>query len=208
MKKGDDFGDRMKEFEAQETSRTFLKGLPVYARLDGRGFSRFTQGMRRPYDERMTKLMVATTKFLVEETHAKIGYTQSDEINLAWHNEEIKGDIFFNRKITKLTSVLASMATSFFVQKIGTYFQAYWGEKTLLPCKEMLESRHPHFDARVISFPQFNRTGKHVFVESIGRNKECSFLRSTRSFLSQVLARFELCSNARKAFSRSRNKFQ
>ncbi len=50
----DDFGDRMKRYEAAETARCFMPLLPIYARIDGRCFSSFTQSMKRPYDERIT----------------------------------------------------------------------------------------------------------------------------------------------------------
>lgn len=53
MNKYDSFGDRMKLYEGLEAQRKFMPGLPVVARLDGRGFSRFTKGMDRPFDQRM-----------------------------------------------------------------------------------------------------------------------------------------------------------
>lgn len=65
-------GDRMKEYESYETNRKFMPGLPIYARIDGRGFSRFTRGMERPYDIRMSNAMIETTKVLVEHTHATL----------------------------------------------------------------------------------------------------------------------------------------
>jgi len=68
----DDLGDRMKSYESQECDRKFLPGLPVYARIDGRNFSRFTKNMTRPYDERMSRAMVATASALVEKTHATL----------------------------------------------------------------------------------------------------------------------------------------
>ena len=74
----DDFGDRMKEYEGIESERPFMKLLPVVARLDGKGFSSFTKELQRPFDKRLSDLMVATVKFLVEETGAVCGYTQSD----------------------------------------------------------------------------------------------------------------------------------
>src|SRR4051812_37118692 len=105
----------MKELESQETDRKFLLGLPIYARIDGRGFSKFTKGMHRPYDERMSKSMVETTKKLVDKTHATIGYVQSDEISLVWI-PTINGNCWFDRKITKMTSVVSGLATISFVE--------------------------------------------------------------------------------------------
>lgn len=108
------FGDRMKAYEQQEAGRRFLPLLPVCARLDGKGFHRLTKGLERPYDRRFVELMRRTTAYLVQETHACIGYTQSDEISLVWYSGEYKSQIFFDRRIQKMVSVLASMATAFF----------------------------------------------------------------------------------------------
>ena len=83
----DSFGDRMKMYEGIEASRILMPGLPICVRLDGRAFHTFTRGLNRPYDERLSRMMIETTKRLVEDTHALIGYTQSDEISLILVNE-------------------------------------------------------------------------------------------------------------------------
>jgi len=139
MTKKDDLGDRMKEYERHETGRKFLPMLPIYARIDGRGFSKFTKGMARPFDAAMTHAMIETTKYLVKETHANIGYVQSDEISLAWLAPDYTSSIFFDGKITKMTSVLAAMATAGFGRAIRGW-QPY-------------EDRFPAFDARVLQLP-------------------------------------------------------
>jgi tRNA(His) 5'-end guanylyltransferase len=142
----DNLGDRMKQYEFQETSRRLLPGLPIYARIDGRGFSRFTRGMHRPYDQRMSAAMVLTTKSLVEDTHATIGYVQSDEISLVWmpsNNEGVQA--WFDGKTMKMASVLAGLATASFVRAL---FLEFGLEEGLA-----LMNQAPHFDARVISMP-------------------------------------------------------
>lgn len=138
----DELGDRMKSYEARETERRFLPMLPVYARIDGRNFSAFTRGMGRPFDALMIAAMVETTKGLVEWTHARIGYTQSDEISLVWQGERHESGIFFNGKIMKMTSVLAALATTLFVRSIR------WAGFGL-----EYENRLPHFDCRVLQLP-------------------------------------------------------
>jgi len=146
MRELDDFGARMKAYEAVETERRLAVNQPVYARLDGRSFSTFTRGMERPFDPRITHAMIETTKHLVEKTHARIGYTQSDEISLIWLAEG-RGDIFFSGKVQKMTSVLASMAAA----KFATV------------CPPDYRDRMPHFDARVFNLP--SRTeGANVFL--------------------------------------------
>jgi tRNA(His) guanylyltransferase len=112
MSKGkDEFGDRMKEYEMMEAGRRFLPLLPVVARLDGKNFSKWTKGLERPYDQRMSKVMVEVTKTLVDKTHACIGYTQSDEISLVYYSDDYKSQIYFDGRIMKMTSVLASIAS-------------------------------------------------------------------------------------------------
>lgn len=141
----DEFGDRMKAYEAVETSRTFERYLPIYARIDGRSFSRLTRSMRRPFDPRMAAAMVGTTKALVKETHARIGYTQSDEISLAWLCDKPDAEPLFGGKVQKLTSVLASFSAAAFQQELLAHF----GETAGHP----LASELPHFDCRVFQLP-------------------------------------------------------
>lgn len=146
----DNLGDRMKLYEGQEADRRFIPLLPVIARIDGRSFHRFTRNMERPFDESFCDAMIETTKKLVEETNACMGYTQSDEITLAWHSTDVKSQIWFDGRIQKMTSQLAAQATIHFYREV---------------CKKMpsFEERLPTFDARVWQVP--NRTeGANVFL--------------------------------------------
>jgi tRNA(His) 5'-end guanylyltransferase len=131
----------MKAYEAREADRRLLPMLPIYARIDGRCFSAFTRDMERPFDAALTELMIRTTETLVEETHARIGYTQSDEISLIWQAERSNNSIFFDHRIAKMTSVLASLATVAFLAELLNSIHA---EKL---------SRYPHFDCRVFEVP-------------------------------------------------------
>lgn len=153
--KNDAFGDRMKGYEAVETGRRLDTSLPVYARIDGRGFSRFTRGMRRPFDPRMTAAMQAATRHLVKETDARLGYTQSDEISLIWevNPSSPSAQMFFDGKLQKLASVLAGMATAAFTRAV------------LLSEPEftVYAERLPHFDARVFSLPSRDE-GANAFL--------------------------------------------
>jgi tRNA(His) 5'-end guanylyltransferase len=146
MMSEDDFGDRMKRYEAAETGRHFMPLLPIYARIDGRCFSGFTSGLERPYDLRITRAMLDTTKYLVEETHARIGYTQSDEISLAWQQDRYGSEVFFDGKIHKLVSVLAALASV-------RFNHACFADETL---RERALRMLPVFDCRVFQLP--NRT--------------------------------------------------
>jgi tRNA(His) guanylyltransferase len=108
------FGTRMKEYEGVEAGRRFLPMLPVCARLDGKCFHNYTAHLPRPYDVRLHNCFVEVTRELVEETNAVMGYTQSDEITLCWYSPEYKSQIWFDGRIQKMCSVLASMCTAVF----------------------------------------------------------------------------------------------
>ncbi len=139
----DDLGDRMKFYENVESDRRLDVNLPIYVRIDGRGFSKFTADMERPYDQRMSDCMIAATTHLVERSHARMGYTQSDEISLVFLAGEKEGsDVFFNGRVQKLASVLSGLTTVAFMTALL---------KT--PGFEHYAERMPHFDARVFQLP-------------------------------------------------------
>ncbi len=135
MTKKDALGDRMKWYEERATNQTFMPMVPVIARLDGRSFHNFTKGLKRPYDEGMANLMVETTKFLVNETNARCGYTQSDEISLVWLAEEWGSEIFFAGKLQKMNSILSSMTSVFFNKNLATYLPEKANQSPLFDCR-------------------------------------------------------------------------
>jgi tRNA(His) guanylyltransferase len=110
-----DLADRMKFYENIGAGQRLIPNLPVCIRLDGKAFHQWTRGLRRPYDDRLYTLFDETTKFLVEASDAVVGYTQSDEITLLLYNGgQPDSQGFFDGRVSKLTSVLASMATTKF----------------------------------------------------------------------------------------------
>lgn len=155
----DDLGNRLKSYEAQETARKFIPGVPIYARVDGRGFSKFTQDMERPFDARMQAAMIYALQYVVDKSHASIGYHQSDELSVAWTNQDHTAEPWFGGKIHKLTSVLASMVTIAFVEGIMNNFPN-WQELLL---------RMPHFDCRVFQVPNLDELANCM----LWRNLDC-----------------------------------
>ena len=147
----DAFGDRMKVYEQVEAGRKLIPLLPVMARIDGKCFSNFTRGLNRPYDINLSKLMIDTTKWLVEETNACMGYTQSDEISLTWYADKFESQIFFDGKIQKIVSVIASMTTAKFNQLLPNYLSQVYANKLAT------------FDARVWNVPNIVE-GSNVFL--------------------------------------------
>lgn len=143
----DELGDRMKSMEKIYTSEIFKSvnpaylSSPVYARIDGRGFSKFTKNMVRPFDADMHEAMCRTTEYLVDKMHAAVGYTQSDEISLGWFHPD---DLLFGSKQQKNISILASLATAKFISEISK-----------LKSVDLID-KIPHFDSRVFTLPDID----------------------------------------------------
>ena len=150
----DELGDRMKMYErlwcygrpepitlpGAPPSERLTPGLPICVRIDGRAFHTFAAGLTRPYDTRLAALMVSTTRRLVEETNARVGYTQSDEISLVLMQESDESTPYFGGRVQKMVSMLAAVATAHFNRELPNF----------LPEKASLM---PLFDARVWNVP-------------------------------------------------------
>ena len=154
----DELGTRIKEFEAITTKTKLMPQLPLYARIDGRSFHTFCRGLKKPFCYELVETMQEVTKFLVAETHAQLGYVQSDEISLCWLDPSKAP---FDGKLFKLQSVLASLATSKFVNYIyKKYSEIFSSEITddenikswTLLC-EKCQKIIPSFDCRVFQLP-------------------------------------------------------
>lgn len=139
-KRLDALGDRMKSYEKIETTQKFPPNSILCVRIDGRSFSKFTKGLQRPYDERLSKLMIETTKYVVSEHKCLIGFCQSDEMSFIILNK-YGAPCDFDAEKQKLVSSLTSSATAFFNAHLHEY----------LP--EKVGGRLPRFDCRIWSVP-------------------------------------------------------
>lgn len=141
---------RCKSYELPEAHRAAMRGLPLLARLDGRAFHTLTRRMERPFDAALHAVMVETAKALVAEFHARIGYTQSDEITLLWYEPADSASEYpFGGRFQKLCSVLASYAAATFVEE--------------MPAGRLSATATPAFDCRVWQVPD-KHSALEVFV--------------------------------------------
>ena len=132
-------GDWCKWLEKNFSNDVMIPTLPVIIRLDGNNFSKWTKGLAKPFDEKLNQLMVETTMFLVEETNAVVGYTQSDEITLVLYTDNRKQSLYNEGKKQKILSKLAAKCTAFFNDR----------RKELLP----EHNKTAIFDCRVYQTP-------------------------------------------------------
>lgn len=115
-------GDRLKDIESRNKDYlTYM--LPVYARLDGKKFSQFTKGMKKPFDEAMVNAMQATASRVLSETNADLAYVQSDEISLFWFNNvSCQEEMSFAGRLDKTVGELSGLSTAVFNQEIAKSF--------------------------------------------------------------------------------------
>jgi len=91
-------------------------GMWTVVRVDGRGFSRFTESrFEKPFDIRFRRCMEAAAKGLIEALGGVYAYTESDEISMLlprdWDG--------FDREVEKLVSLAAGATSASFTQAAG-----------------------------------------------------------------------------------------
>lgn len=159
-------GDRMKYYEGLETNQTFMKGLPIYARLDGRGFSKFTKVFDYPHDTKLRQIFTEVCKHLVKEFNCDLAFHQSDEISLLIAKKDElgninTGDIILGGKKQKLTSLMAAEATGAFIINALKIYPEH---------TEHVLNNVPTFDCRVFNVPSVTE-GINQFV---WRERDCT----------------------------------
>jgi len=127
-------GDRMKEHEAKIDIIRIKPYNHFIVRLDGRAFSKFCTGLKKPFDENFIKAMTNTMNDLVEEFSAITGYCHSDEISLVFprlysieeYNQKCNANLdipvhMFGGRLQKICSVIASYASVRFNHHLKFY---------------------------------------------------------------------------------------
>ena len=91
-------------------------GKWAVVRVDGRGFSRFTQRhFAKPFDAKFYDLMAQTARALMQEWDGRLAYFESDEISLLLP----QGFTHFGRGWEKLVSLTAATASAHFTRACG-----------------------------------------------------------------------------------------
>ncbi len=110
-----EFEERMREGELFHALR-LLRGAWCVLRVDGRGFSRFTESRyEKPFDAKLHEQMVRTASALLEELQGLYAYTESDEVSVLFRPEWT----LFDREVEKLVSISAGVASAAFTHAAG-----------------------------------------------------------------------------------------
>lgn len=120
--KDKNLGDWCKWYEKNFSPEQMIPKLPVIIRIDGNNFSKWTKNLEKPFCSEFSDAMVELTKFLVSETNAVIGYTQSDEISLILYSDNVKKPIYNDGEKQKILSKLTSKLSNYFNRVIVDKF--------------------------------------------------------------------------------------
>lgn len=138
----DTLGNWIKWLEKNFSPEIMIPTLPVIIRLDGNNFHNWTKGLESPFDKGFIDLMGDTTKCLVKETNAVVGYCQSDEITLILYSSDRKSAIYNDGKKQKILSKLTGLCVNYFNERRKCYLPEH--------------NKTANFDCRVFQTPTLN----------------------------------------------------
>jgi tRNA(His) guanylyltransferase len=163
--------DRIKEYYEGRTKQYLMRRMITIIRLDGKGFSKYTNGLEKPFDNGFSDDMDATAVYLCENIQgAKFAYTQSDEISVVLTDfDNLETSAWFDYNVQKMVSIAASLATAKFNQlrafrKLHETGASYSSEN------KVRRQELAHFDARVFQVPSINE----MVNVMIWRQQDCT----------------------------------
>lgn len=203
MSVAETLSDRMKEYESI-TQAKLIKKQPVIIRLDGRKFSKFTNGVDKPFDKDLSEIFQYVCYQLKQKVdNVKFIYSQSDEISMLltdWDTtrEDNGGriDTWYDYRIQKMVSIASSEATRLFNVKVdeitSKYFRLY-NQRDITSEEQQLYLRKYElwkskkymacFDARAFNLPLSEVANYFIFRQKDAlRNSKAGF---ARGFYSQ-----------------------
>lgn len=155
----DSLGDRQKDYE-KAFDYEMIRRTPVIVRVDGRGFSKLTRKLQRPYEPIFLEAMAETMFYLVSEmAGAVFAYQQSDEITFVLRNDQtLDSEPWYGNRIQKLCSISAALATKGLEKALAKH-------ETKLPLVG-----DGIFDARVFAVPTISEAVNNL----IWRQQDCT----------------------------------
>jgi len=141
--KHDEFGDRMKEYEAVP-KRQLMRRIPVIIRVDGKAFHSFCKRFEKPHDEFLHDTLNSVMQHLCQNIQgAKFAERHSDEISiLVTDYDRIGTSAFFDYEVDKINSVVASMTSTVFCKHLMAGHSLNFNEQW------------PNFDCRCFNIPE------------------------------------------------------
>lgn len=167
--------DRIQDYYEDRTKTFLMRKMITCIRLDGKGFSKLTSTLNKPFDDGFSDDMDATAAYLCENIQgAKFAYTQSDEITVVMTDYDTnESQAWFDYSVQKMVSISASLATAKFNQlrmmREGTTFNAESVRELGLNYK-IKAHKLAMFDARVFQVPNVDE----MVNTMIWRQQDCT----------------------------------
>jgi tRNA(His) 5'-end guanylyltransferase len=177
------------QFKSLEDKCLYYRGLGDYkllpnsyvmVMLDGRSFSHMVKNkFEKPFSDDFIEMMNETAKYVCKNVQgAKLAYVQSDEISIVLTDFDTPTtDAFFGNRLSKLCSIIASLATAKFNQLMTSYhFDKTWDEGYAPDlsvddiCNKIEELPLYQFDCKCWNVPTYN----DVFAWFLYRNIDCT----------------------------------
>lgn len=116
MRRSDELEQRMRKLEHYH-DLYIPENTHFIIRLDGKAFHTLTKNMEKPFDAQFNAWMQSIARVLSDELQAIFAETHSDEISFLFSREWN----YHNRKVEKLVSISASMASSLYSMGAGVF---------------------------------------------------------------------------------------
>ncbi|SIP85816.1 tRNAHis guanylyltransferase Thg1 [Pacmanvirus A23] len=175
-------GDRMKIYEHKGLELVKLDPKqPIIVRVDGKKFSSFTRGFKKPYDERITSAMKQTCIDLMHEFQPQTVYSQSDEISLVFYNADAI-ETFAGGRATKIATLVASYCAVRFNHHLNEQIKVdelNSNDRTI----KKIKSNVAYFDGRAFNLPVYEVLNYIVWRSNYDARRN-SILNYSRSFFS------------------------
>jgi tRNA(His) guanylyltransferase len=165
--------DRMKDYESCYGFKIPNRSY-IIVRLDGRGFSKYTDRFEKPFDSILSNAMDSATIELCKEFSPAFAYTQSDEVSLVFSTiDNIDAETIFDGKLQKLCSLTAAKMTASFnkiMLRLLTTLK-YTPDEIL---EKLVSGNFPEidavFDSRVFVVPDIREVSNYF----IWRQQDCT----------------------------------
>jgi tRNA(His) guanylyltransferase len=150
----------MKAYEEEYNPR-IPPYCPFVIRLDGKNFSKFTRGFKKPFDRLFVQAMVLTMNDMVEKYNGVTGYCHSDEITLVFNQACTKEEFeagentsvhAHDGRVVKLCTVMAGYCSVRFGHHMRQLIEANAESYQELFVSKIHDSQYC-FDARPLRIP-------------------------------------------------------
>ncbi|WPT14432.1 Putative tRNA(His) guanylyltransferase [Picochlorum sp. SENEW3] len=145
-----------------EQDDALLQQCWIVVRLDGKGFTKFTEvhGFEKPHDERGLGLMNAAAVAVMKEfPDIRVAFGESDEYSFVFH----KDAVLYGRRASKIISLITSCFSVSYVRMWSSFFPDTPLEK------------NPLFDGRVVLYPNLESLRDYLSWRQADTHINCQY---------------------------------